>query len=258
MTSVAVTAFLLVATAAAAEPILKPRKYHGPIPPGSVSLRIGFLGGVDNSEMIEFLDRDKQPPFQANSTDFGNGLSVEIMYLYKPHPQFGVRANAGATFLRSEGDGFFVPDQSGLPDSVAAIQLDYTRTFDVDLFILEASGVYFFTDAAVKDFQPYLGGGFSLGIPHEKFEEIRIDHDTGDVYEEIKRSEWSAEAGVHAVLGALYYVNNRFAVSAESRLQLMESKFTLQTENEVGELEDVNFVVSYSGFFLSLGVTWAF
>lgn len=258
MTSAATIGLLVVATVASAEPIIKPRKYHGPIPPSSFSLRVGFFGGAENTEMISFLDRDKKPPFEANSEDFGNGLSFDIMYLYKLHPQFGFRANGGVTFLRSQGTGFFVPDISNLPDSVLAPALDYERKFDVDLFVLEASGVYFFTDAAVKDFQPYAGAGFSMGIPHAKFEEVRVDHDTGELFETIERSEWSVEAGVHAMLGALYYVNNRFAFSGEARLQLMESKFALSAENEFGELEDVNFVVNYTGFLLSLGVAWAF
>jgi len=248
---------LALATAAVADPILKPRKYYGPVPPQSVTLRVGFLGGADNAEMIDYLDGPLADPFEATSEDFGNGLSIDIGYMYKVHPQFGIRLNGSASLLRSSGEGLFVPDASGLPDSVLAPQIDYTRTFDVDLFALELSAVYYFTDAAVKDFQPYLGGGFSLGVPHQKFEEIQTDHDTGATTV-IASDQWSGEAGVHGVLGAFYYINNRFAVSAEGRLQLMQSRFPLMATNEFGQPEEVNFVVDYTGFALALGVTWAF
>jgi len=253
----AATLLALMAAAAGADPILKPRKYYGPIPPHSFSLRVGFLGGADDAEMIDFLDRDKAPPFEATSEDFGNGLTFDAGYMVKVHPQFGVRVNAAATLLRSSGQGLFVLDVPGLPDSVLAPQIDYTRSFDVDLFTLELSAAYYFTDAAVNDFQPYIGGGFCLGVPHQKYEEIRTDHDTGEK-ETIARDKWSGEAGVHAMLGAFYYVTNRFAVSAEGRVQMMQSRFSLQTINEFDQPEDVSFVVDYSGFIVTIGGTWAF
>jgi opacity protein-like surface antigen len=248
---------LASAAVAAADPILKPRKYYGPVPPQSVTVRVGFLGGAGNVEMIEFLDGSLADPFEATSEDFGNGLTFDVGYMHKVHPQFGIRLNGSASLLRSTGEGLFVNDYPGRPDSVLAPQIDYQRTFDVDLFALELSAVYYFTDAAVKDFQPYIGGGFSLGVPHQKFEEVRTDHDTGET-NTIASDQWSGEAGVHAVLGAFYYINNRFAVSTEGRLQMMQSRFPLTVANEFGQPEEVNFVVDYSGFTLALGVTWAF
>ncbi|MCH7548840.1 MAG: hypothetical protein IH969_04770, partial [Candidatus Krumholzibacteriota bacterium] len=63
-----------ITATAVADPILKPRKYFGPIPQNSISFRVGFLGGAEAAEMIEFLDADKQAPEEARSDDFGNGL----------------------------------------------------------------------------------------------------------------------------------------------------------------------------------------
>ena len=246
--------------AAHADPILKPRKYFGPIPQNSISFRVGFLGGADNEEMIEFLDGDKQAPEMAKSDDFGNALSFDVTYMFKPHPQFAVRANASVALLRSSGEGFFVGDAI-LPPDTTRPQIAYTRTFDVDLFTIEASGIYFFADAAVQEFQPYIGGGFTIGFPHAKFNEQRLiqrDSEPLPVPDEIVSDQWSAEAGVHMVLGAFYYVTNRFAFSAEGRYQLLQSKYSLETINEIGDPEEVDFIVSYTGFYLSIGVTRGF
>jgi hypothetical protein len=249
----------LTAVAAIADPILKPRKYHGPIPQDAISLRVGMLGGTSNEEMIAYLDGRLQPPFEAFSDDFGNGLTVELGYVHKPHPHFGVRLNAAASFLRSEGTGI-APSQL---DSVTVY--DYQREFNVDLFVLEASGIYYFSDASVKEFQSYVGAGFSLGFPHETFTESRVDHDTGEPYTEgvpglpSDADEWDFSAGAHVVGGLIYYLNNRVGITGEGRLQLMEGRFEqLSVPNEVNDLEEVSFVVDYSGFYLTVGVTYGF
>ncbi|HEX5131205.1 MAG TPA: hypothetical protein VFX92_01830 [Candidatus Krumholzibacteria bacterium] len=252
-------AMTMSASLASAEPILKPHKYYGPIPQSALALRIGMLGGAENTEMIDFLDGRLQPPFEALSDDFGNGLAIDIGYMHKPHPRFGFRVNGTYTALRSTGSGTFVP-QSVNPGDSLLTAVSYSRNFDVDLMVIELSGVYYFADASVKDFQTYAGGGFTFGFPHEKFKEDRIDQDTGLPYgDPIDLDEWGFSAGVHAVLGLLYYVSNQFGISAEGRLQLMEGRFDqLQTPNEVGDLENVNFVIDYTGFYATLGFIWAF
>jgi hypothetical protein len=250
---------LAQAALTAAEPIIKPKKYHGPIPRSSFSLRVGFMGGANNEEMIEALDQYITPPFEAFSEDFGNGISVDGTYTYKVHPQFAVRANLSASFLRTESEGRFVPEVTNLPDSILAPLLNYTRDFDVDLFVLEASGLYYFSDAAINEFQPYAGGGFSVGVPHGKFTEVRIDDDTGEVFEELNTDEWSFEPGVHAFLGASYFVTNMWAVTAESRFQIMQSRFPIIVpDRSAGTLEKVDVLVKYAGFFIQIGVTRAF
>jgi hypothetical protein len=244
---------------ASAEPIIKPRKYHGPIPQSMLWLRGGFTGGASNEEMIEYLDGSVQSPFVATTDDFGTALTIDAGYAHKPHPQFAFRLNASVSFLSSEGYGTIVPQVPGLPDTIPLPVVDYTREFKTELIVLEASGVYFFSDAAVKEFQSYLGGGFSVGIPHESFEETQIDTGTGEVFQTIESSEWGVSAGVHAVLGAIYYLTNTWGITTEGRLQLMESRYEqLQAPDENGAPEDVSFVVDYSGFYITVGVLWGF
>ena len=243
------------ASLASAEAIMKPRKYYGPIPQSMVWLRGGFFGGASNEEMNTYLDGLIQPPFTETSEDFGSAFAIEAGYAHKPHPQFAVRLNASVSFLSSTGNGNEAIDTG---DSLLTV-VNYNREFKSDLIVVEASGIYFFSDAAVKEFQTYIGGGFSVGVPYESFSETRVDAGTGATYPTLESSEWGVSAGVHAVLGALYYLTNTFGITAEGRLQLMEGKYDqLQAPNEVDQLENVSFVVDYTGFYLTVGVLWGF
>ena len=47
-----------------ADPILKPKKYHGPIPKRSWGLSIGFLTGADNEEMYGYLESLIEQPLR--------------------------------------------------------------------------------------------------------------------------------------------------------------------------------------------------
>ncbi len=240
---------------ASAEPIMKPRKYYGPIPQSMVWLRGGFFGGASNEEMNNYLDGLIQPPFTKTSEDFGTAFTIEAGWAHKPHPQFAVRINAALSFLSSTGSGNKAP-QSG--DSLLTL-VDYDREFKSDLIVVEFSGVYFFSDAAVKEFQTYIGGGFSVGVPYESYTETQTEGDTGAPYQTIESSEWDVSAGVHAVLGAIYYLTNTFGITSEGRLQMMEGRYDqLQAPNEVGDPEDVSFVVDYTGFYFTVGVLWGF
>ena len=255
---------------AVAEPILKPRKYHGPIPRSTVCLRIGFLGGPDNEKMIEYLDDViAKSAGEAFTTDFENALVIDATYTYKLHPQVAVRGNLSAAFLRSESNGNLIPPRDPVfEDSVVVLPaLNYDRSFDADLFVLETSAIYFFNDASVNEFQPYLGGGFSLGVPHAKFKDKRVVasvgdagdyYSRGDTYSEADDDKWSFEAGVHGVLGALYYVTDRLAFSLEGRYQMMQSKFPIKVGTAGGQSESVKFDVHYSGFILNFGTGYSF
>lgn len=255
---------------AVAEPILKPRKYHGPIPRNTVSLRVGFLGGPDNEKMNEYLDKVIEGSAgEAFTTDFENSLVIDATYTYKFHPQIAVRGNISAAFLRSESNGNLIPPRNPVfEDSVVVLPaLDYNRNFDADLFAIEASAIYFFSDASVNEFQPYMGGGFSLGVPHAKFKDKRVVasvgdagdyYSRGDTYSEADDDKWSAEAGVHGVLGALYYVTDRWAFSFEGRYQMLQSKFPIKVGTTGGQSESVKFDVHYSGFILNFGTAYSF
>jgi len=255
--------FLLYALPISAEPILAAKKYHGPIPPNSFSLRVGVLGGATNEEMIDYLDGGVQEPFEVSSQDFQASLCIDATYVHKPHPQFGFRLNGSAAFLKYTSSGDFIPQVQA--DSLLP-QITYNREFKVDLFTIEASGIYFFNDASVAEFQPYLGAGFSLGFPHQQFTETRTDVDTGGPYtDEIpgrvsQGSEWDVSPGAHLVGGLFYYFTDRWGVSAEGRVQIMESRFEQleAPDPENGGFENVSFVVKYTGFYMSLGATYSF
>ncbi len=249
---------LFAATLAVSGPILKPRKYHGPIPRSTLSLRVGFHGGANNEQMWGYLDGLFQKPEGEEFTDdFGNAVFFDLTYMYKIHPQFAIRANSSLSFLRSKSKGYFVFKPPELPDTVAAPVYDFSRRFNVDLIAVEASGVYFFTDASVNGYQPYIGGGFSAGFPRATYKEGLVDRFEGTVVANNNDTEWSMEAGVHGLLGALYYVSNTFSVNAEARFQIIQSKFPITIQTEEGP-KSVKFDVDYEGFLLSIGGAWAF
>ena len=275
-----VTVVVLLATVSSsfAGPILKPRKYHGPIPRSSLTLGVGFLGGASNSEMYDYFDTRVPEPAKSEtqSNDFGNAPLVELRYMYKAHPQFAVRANAYAAFLTSDWKGIIVPSVDH-PDTLIPNwrrpTADAVVEFDVLLFALEASGVYYFSDAAVKEFQPYIGAGFTFGLPYAKYTEtmtIRdVDDDPNDpgyepIFEkgqklrEVESDKLSFEAGVHGLLGMLYYFGNKWAFAAEGRLQMLQSKYPITILNENDEPEEVKFDVDYSGFMVTVGISYAF
>ena len=247
-----------------ADPILKPKKYHGPIPKRSFGISIGFLGGPSNSEMYDYLGSLIDQPLQSKleTNDFGAAPEVDLYYTAKVHPNFGVRAVAGAAFLQSDSKGLVIsvdPDTSGsLP------LLAFERTFDVVLLSLEASALYYFQDASVSEFQTYLGGGFSLFFPLATYESrttIAIDDgmgnivDTGQEFSHREESRNSVEPGIHGVLGALYHVRNNLAFFAEGRYQIGQSQFSMDLPTSTAGVQNLNFIVDYSGFILAIGAS---
>lgn len=254
-----ITLFAVVlASSPLAEPIIKPMKYHGPIPRNSFSLRIGFLGNATNQEMWDKLDALAiERSGQAFTDDFSNSLLMEGSYTQKLHPKFAVRVNGSATLLRSKSDGKYVPSIGEPPYPLRTFE----RHFDVDLFTLGGDAIYYFTDASVQEFQPYIGGGFSVWIPHAVYTEGLRDRwsslDSTVVRPEYKKTKWSAEAGIQGILGAHYYISPNFAVTAESRYYIAQSGFPLTIPTEVGDRE-ANFIVNYTGFTVSIGLLRAF
>jgi outer membrane protein W len=275
---IAVAVLVTTSSAAFAGPILKPRKYHGPIPRNSLTFGIGFLGGATNEEMYNYFDTRVPAPVrnETQSNDFDNAPLIEVTYTYKAHPQFGVRANAYAGYLTSEWKGVIVPNVEA-PDTVGPNWQRPSVNADVDfntvVFAVQLSAQYYFTDAAVKEFQPYIGGGFTFGMPYTMYTEKMVVRDAdddpddpdyvpmftpGQTLRTTESDQLTFEAGVHGLLGMLYYFQNKWAVSLEGRLQILQSKFPLTILNEDDEPEEVKFDVDYSGFVLTAGITYAF
>jgi len=75
-------ALTLGVTLASAEPIIKPRKYHGPIPQSMLWLRVGFMGGASNEEMNTYLDGLIQEPFEKTTEDEARKAAGEFKAIF--------------------------------------------------------------------------------------------------------------------------------------------------------------------------------
>jgi hypothetical protein len=248
-------AVLAVTTVSHAEPILKARKYHGPIPRRSFGLSIGFLSGANNDAMNDYL-ASLIPQALENDLvveEFGPGPTVDLYYTVKVHPQFAFRADAGGTWLSSTMRGLAVgavPDTSGILPL-----LEFQTTFDIMLFSLAASGLYYFQDASVAEFQAYIGGGLTLFIPWANYELSATDADTGLPYSRDEVDHTSIEPGVHGVIGALYHIRNNVSLFTEGRYQIGQSKFRIDLPTETAGTQNLSFDVDYTGFVLTVGAS---
>ena len=239
-----------------ADPLLKPKKYHGPIPQKSFTFGIGFFGGAENEAFWAYLDRqiDQALRKETKTEDFGTSLTIDAIFTNKLHPNFAVRARAGASFLQSGSQGLFVAQVSDTSGTNPVVRFD--RNFDVTLFALEASGLFYVQDASVKEFQIFFGGGFSLYVPWQRWSQEAVNDDTGEPFPAAseKKDTWSAEPGVHGILGMLYHFRNTWAVTVEGRVQIAQSKFALDNQpTEVGP-QTLNFDVDYTGFTMAVGI----
>lgn len=241
-------AVLVPPQASHAEPILKPRKYHGPIPKRYFTLGIGLMGGAENSEMWDLLDRQVLSTLggETDTKDFGAGFAVDGTYTMKVHPQFAVRGRAGLTVLTSGSTG------SAKPADVDTALVHFERDFDVWLFSIDLSGMYYFQDASVKTFQTYLGGGLGLYFPYASYVQDLTNTTTGEALPGSEQNEWDIQPGAHAMLGFLYHFNPNTAAGLEGRLQMAMSKFELTYQEALGTERTASFDVDYTGFIISL------
>jgi len=228
------------------EPILKPRKYAGPIPKRYFSLGIGLIGGAENEEMWDFLDRQVVSTLsgKTDTKDFGAGLALDGSYTVKVHPQFAFRGRAGLSILNSESTG-----EMKIADVDTSL-VGFERNFDVLLFSFDLSGVYYFQDASVKNFQPYLGAGLGVYLPHSSFKEKLTNVTTGQPLPGSEQTEWDVQPGAHGMLGFLYHFNNTTAAGLEGRVQMAMSKFDLEYQEALGTRRNASFDVHYTGFIL--------
>ncbi|MEE9270228.1 MAG: hypothetical protein V3V49_08200 [Candidatus Krumholzibacteria bacterium] len=242
------------------KPILKPRKYHGPIPRRSFTFSVGFLGGADNVDMWAHLDGLVPATFERFlfTEDFSSGVQLDLTYTVKMHPQFAFRVKGGAGFLSSQSKGKTAAFAS--PSDTISTLVDFTREFDVTLLSVEASGIYYFQDASVDEFQVYLGGGFSMYFPIADFDETVVSAATGASFRDLVAdvSDTDTTPGVHGILGFLYHIRNSLAFNVEARAQLAQSKFVITAPTASAGVQPLSFDVDYTGFTLSLGVSTFF
>ena len=231
-----------------ADPLIKPKKYHGPIPRKSLTLAFGFFAGAENEEFWAYLDQlvDQALRNETNTEDFGPAPQLDLIFTNKLHPNFALRARGGAAWLTSGSTGREVRNDSVL--------VSFDRNFDVTLLSLEGSALYYFQDASVKEFQVFLGGGLGFYFPYQQWSETTIDESTGQEHSSETKNEWSVEPGIHFVLGMLYHFGNTWAITAEGRGQIAQSKFTLELPTASDGVQPLNFDVDYTGFSLTVGV----
>jgi len=236
-----------------AEPIMKPKKYHGPIPKKSFTLSVGFLAGPSNADMWDYLDRQVPQPLQkeTTTTDFEPAIQIDLAFSKKVHPNFAFRLKGGVAFLESSSNGRVI----GVADSVGGTPpvVSFNRTFDVMLFSIEAAGLYYFQDASVKEFQIFLGGGFSMFIPVAEFSEVLTRDDTGAEIPGRNIEDTSTAPGVNGVLGFLYHFANSWSLGAEGRVQISQSKFSIPGLTTAG-IQELSFDVDYTGFVVEASI----
>jgi hypothetical protein len=247
--------FLLPHTVSLADPILKPKKYHGPIPKLSYSLQLGFMAGPGNPEMWGFLDRGIDQPLrkELETNDFGVAFAADGAFTNKVHPQFAVRLKGGVAILKSNSVGLRTSTEVDTSTGLKTL-LEFDRDFNVVLLSLEGSALYFFQDASVDEFQTYVGGGFSLYFPYAKYSDRTVNSTTQRAYGSQEKTKFSAEPGIHGVIGALYHVQNDLAVHLELRGLIAQSKFDVNLPTESAGIQKINFDVDYTGFVLTAGV----
>lgn len=253
-------ALIALPTAPHADPILKPRKYHGPIPQKAFTLSVGFYGGAENQELWDHLESLLIQPLKKESVtkDFETSLNLDAMFLNKVHPQFAFRLRGSVAFLNSESKGLIVP--SVIDTSIAQPLVSFSRSVDVIMSSVSVSGLYYLQDAAVSELQIYMGLGFGFVFPYMKYEQELSDVSTGQPFPSAQQNETQvkAEPEFHVVMGTLYHIKPTFALGAEGRFQIAQSKIDLNLPTLSDGRQDLNFDVDLTGFVLALTASWFF
>lgn len=251
-----IIALIIPTTVTLADPILKPRKYHGPIPQKAFTLHIGFFAGADNEDLWTHFDNLIEGPFKKElvTDDFGPAFAIDGSFMNKLHPQFAIRLRGGVSFLSSESTGL----TTAPADTGDAPLVRFKRSFDVSLMSVVADGMYFFQDASVSEFQAYIGLGLGFIFPYQRFEEQLVDEETGAELGPDPKTKISAEPEAHALIGTLYHVKTTVALHLEGRFQISQSKIDLEVPTVQAGLQTINFDVDYTGFVLAAGISWFF
>ncbi|MCK4774960.1 MAG: hypothetical protein KAT30_09240, partial [Candidatus Krumholzibacteria bacterium] len=109
-----------------------------------------------------------------------------------------------------------------------------------------------------------IGGGLSFFFPYAKYTQTTTVaqqnpdgsiSDTGQLHSSSETTKFSAEPGIHGVLGALYHIKNNLAFFLEGRYQIGQSKFRLDVPTPAAGIQNVSFDVDYSGFILAIGAS---
>jgi hypothetical protein len=225
--------------------IYKRKKYFGAIPMNGASIFVGFLDGPDHEYLTEHLQtyarlRGGDEDWSEWSTSF----YARLGYQRQVSPNHFLVTNFNFAYLTAEGNG----ELYTITDPVVFVTTE--RTLKTYLFSVDLGFNYYMVKPSVQKIAPYIGGGFSLVVPHEKLEST-FRRDDGSVYDAPGESvsETSFEPGVFGQFGITYYISNRWGAAMDGRYQITQSKF---------RIHEGNFDISYSGICLSLGLHYYF
>ncbi len=236
---------LCAATASlAGPPVFKQKKYYGPIPANMLSFSMGFIDGPTAEHLIDHFENwANERNGQDIWTDFSNSPFFLAGYQYQLTPNHFFRSSVSFSYLSTESIGDYVAQG----DSLFQLQID--RTLKIYLLSLELGFIYYVMEPEVRNFSPYVGGGFSTVFPF-----VRLDNESffeGNSFDNPgeTRSKNSYQAGMHVEFGMIYYITNKYSAAMEGRLQMAQSKF---------KMHNGNFDLDYQGFSLGLNLNYHF
>lgn len=248
-------ALVVTSAASAAPPIFKEKKYFGPIPFNSFTLNAGFLDGTDFDYLNEHLDAWSK--LRCGET-FGYNTVEEIplspyfqvSYERQLTPRHFLRLGTSFAYITQASNGI---DCISVPtDTVPlSISVETERDFKVYLLAFDFGFTYCFITPEVQRFTPYTGAGFSAVVPMTRLDTEATYNGAplagyAENYGE-KVSQNDFQAGMHLEFGMRYFISDRFAAGMEGRYQMSQSKL---------EIHGGNFDLKYSGFTLSLNLTY--
>lgn len=242
---VALLVIFAAADVSAQSSLYKQKKQFGAIPMNSFNLFVGFLDGPDHKYLTEHLDdfavlRGGSETWDPWSTSFYTRLG----YQRQVSPNHFLVTNFNFAYLTADGGGelYTITDPP--------VYVTTERTLSTYLFSLDVGFLYYMIKPNVQQIAPYVGGGFSAVVPHEKLK-TAFRRDDGTVVDNPGESvdETSFEPGVYAQFGINYYISNRWSAALDGRFQMSQSKF---------RIHGGNFDIDYSGLCLSIGLQYYF
>lgn len=241
---------IFVATEASAQSSLyKQKKYFGAIPLNGVNFFVGFLDGPDHKYLTEHLSNFADDHHGSeNWDDWSTSFYTRFGYQRQVSPNHFVVTNFNFSYLSAEGSGYLYTRTD------PSVYVTTERTLTTYLFSLDVGFLYYMIKPEVQKIAPYIGGGFSAVVPHEKLDST-WRRDDGTVYDNPGESvsETSFEPGVYGQFGINYYISNKWGATLDGRIQIAQSKFRIQREYMGG-----NFDISYAGLCLALGLHYYF
>jgi len=242
---IALLVIFVAADVSAQSSLYKQKKYFGAIPMNSVNLFVGFLDGPDHLYLTEHLSNFAVLHGGSETwKDWSTSFYTRVGYQRQVSPNHFLVTNLNFSYLSADGTG----DLFTYTDPPVHVTTE--RTLTTYLFSLDLGFLYYMIKPEVQKMAPYIGGGFSAVVPHEKLDSS-FRRDDGSVIDNPDESvsETSFEPGVYAQFGINYYMSNKWSATIDGRFQMTQSKF---------RIHGGNFDIDYSGLCLGIGLQYYF